>query len=333
MRIATRGSIMARAQTGEVIRQLGQANPLQKFDEVVFKTRGDVNNTTKLSKIGGKGDAFVGELREAIRRGELEAAMHSLKDMPGNEETPGLTLGAYLQRSLATDCLVLRDDRTEQDLIDSSKLSPLKIGTSSDRRRAYIAKLYPNCEVVHFRGSVIGDKPKESRLGKLDGRHMQSMDDGSSVGPVDALVLATSGLQRVNQGHRIAREYSLSEILPPVGQGIVVVECKSDDFDTLKTLSSIDHYETRQCALAERELLWVLNGHCNSPIAGLCLTNLGQLALQASVMNADTGEIISSAKSGPMSTPRELGRAVAFDLLAQGAGKIIEATRAHMGKA
>jgi hydroxymethylbilane synthase len=325
MRIATRGSPMARAQTAEVIRQLKATSPDVAHDEVLFETTGDRRNAARLSAIGGKGGAFVAELRQKIRDGDLDAAMHSLKDIPGNEETPGLTLGAFLRRDSAADCLVLRAGVTEEDLKRPSTRGRLKIGTSSARRRAFLTKLYPHCEVIHFRGSVTGSE--KSRLHKLDHQVAQQLEDGSEVGPADALVLAASGLHRLGLADRIAREYTFDEVLPAVGQGTVTVECRADDFANLRLLDAINHAETRQCSLAERELLWILNGHCNSPIAGVCTIEAGELVLRAAVMSVDGASTIGAQRSGPIEVPRELGRAVAFELLEKGARTLIEAAR------
>lgn len=325
MRIATRGSPMAVAQTEEVIRQLAAKRPDIAVEKILFKTRGDADNTSRLTTIGGKGGAFVGQLRDEIRAGRFDAAMHSLKDIPGNEETPGLVLGAYLRRDSVADCLVLREGVSEADLRLSTKRAPLKIGTSSARRRAFLSMLYPGCEVIHFRGAVIGSE--QSRLHKLDHRLPQRVANGPSVGPADALVLAASGLMRLGQGHRIAREYSFDEMLPAVGQGIVAVECRSDDFRLLEALASIDDYESRQCALAERELLWVLDGHCDSPIAGVCVVKSGGLELRAAVMGAGDGTFLTAQAAGRLDSPRTLGRTVALDLLARGARDVIESTR------
>ncbi|ODR99386.1 hypothetical protein AUC68_05285 [Methyloceanibacter methanicus] len=316
---------MALAQTEEVLRQLKLARPQGTFEKVLFDTKGDRDTTSKLVQQGGKGGAFVSEIRDAVRRKELHAAMHSLKDIPGNEETPDLTIGAYLQRDTAHDCLVLRADRSEADLSSSAATAPLTIGSTSVRRAAFLRHIYPGCETIHFRGSVVGSE--KSRLFKLDNQLPQETEDGGTVGPADALVLAASGLKRVNQDHRIERVFSTSEMLPAVGQGVVVVECRSDDYETLELLASVDHFETRQCALAERELLWILNGHCNSPIAGICEMDDGELRLRAAVMSLDGRKMIETEVSGEVALPRELGREAAFQLLGKGAGELIEASR------
>ncbi len=325
MKIGTRGSVMAIAQTEYVIRQLELSHSGVSFEKSIFETRGDRDTTAKLSRQGGKGGAFVAEIRDAVRSGELHAAMHSLKDIPGNEETPGLIIAAYLERRSASDCLVLRSDRTEAALYESKIENPLKIGTTSVRRAAFLKSIYPGCETIHYRGSVVGSD--KSRLHKLDNGLMQDTASGEAVGPADALVLASAGLERVGESSRIVREFSLDEMLPAIGQGIIVVECRSADPTTIKMLSAIDHFQTRCCALAEREVLWILNGHCNSPIAGHCIVKDGKLELAAAVMSLTGNTVLRSRAEGPLELPRELGRKVAAQLIADGANELIEETR------
>ena len=139
--------------------------------------------------------------------------------------------------------------------------------------------------------------------------------------------MARSGLERVGLASRIAHEFSVQEMLPAVGQGIVAVECAAHDFETRRILASIDDATAHACADAEREVLWVLNGHCNSPIAGFAQINGEQMSLTASVLDHAGSRIIEASCSGPADRPRELGRAVGLDLLAKGAAEIIERSR------
>jgi hydroxymethylbilane synthase len=139
--------------------------------------------------------------------------------------------------------------------------------------------------------------------------------------------MARSGLERVGLAGRIAYEFSAQEMLPAVGQGIVAVECAVRDFETRRILSSIDDATAHACADAEREVLWVLNGHCNSPIAGFAQVQSDQMSLTASVLDHAGQRIIEASRSGPANRPRELGRAVGLELLAKGAADIIELSR------
>jgi hydroxymethylbilane synthase len=255
-----------------------------------------------------------------VLKGELQAAMHSLKDMPGNEDTPQLVIGATLSRDPPGDVLVLPLGRSVDEL-RRARGKGFKIGTNAVRRAAYARRLFPDVEVIHFRGAA------DTRVRKLDSRQLQRLPEGGAVGPADALIMARSGLERVGLAHRIAYEFATAEMLPAVGQGIVAVECAAADWSTRELLAKIDDADAHACADAEREVLWVLNGHCNSPIAGFAEIKGGQMLLAASVLDLGGDTILEASRNGPASRPRELGRAVAFDLLAQGAAAIIERSR------
>jgi hydroxymethylbilane synthase len=320
MRIGTRKSTMALAQTDEIARRLSAAASDLDVEIVKFETVGDVDQTSKLLKHGGKGGAFVAEIRAAVRSGELHAAMHSLKDMPGNEDTPGLIIGATLTRDRPTDAIVLRAGVSIDD-IRRSRGKGFKIGTNAVRRAAYARRLFPDIEVIHFRGAA------DTRVRKLDQGEMQRLPGGGEVGPADALIMARSGLERVGLAGRIAYEFSPNEMLPAAGQGIVAVECAVSDWRTRRYFALIDDPAAHLCCDAEREVLWVLNGHCNSPIAAYSSIEGLQMTLTASVLDEAGDQFIEVSRSGPADRPRELGRAVGLELLDKGAASIISHTR------
>jgi hydroxymethylbilane synthase len=320
LRIGTRKTAMAMAQTEEVARLLRASASDLTVEIVKFETRGDQDQTSKLLRHGGKGGAFVAEIREAMRAGELQAAMHSLKDVPGNEETPGLVIGATLPRDAATDCLVLRPGLSLESF-RASRGNGFKIGTNAVRRAAYLRRLFPEVTVIHFRGAA------DTRIAKLDRGDKQRLPDGGEVGPADALVMARSGLERIGRASRIAYEFPIDEMLPAVGQGIVAVECAANDFATRARLAKIENAPSRLAAEAEREVLWILNGHCNSPIAGHAVLASGEMILRASVLDETGDRFIEASRTGAADRPRELGRAVGLELLDKGAAEIIARTR------
>ncbi|MDB5619528.1 hydroxymethylbilane synthase [Tardiphaga sp.] len=320
MRIGTRKSVMALAQTEEIARQLVAAASELDVEIVKFEPVGDRDQTSNLLTHGGKGGAFVGEIRDAVRAGRLHAAMHSLKDMPGNEDTPGLVIGATLMRDPPTDALVLRAGLTLEDL-KRTRGEGFKIGTNAVRRAAYIRRLFPAIEVIHYRGAA------DSRVRKLDSREMQRLPGGGEVGPADALIMARSGLERVGLADRIAYDFSPLEMLPAAGQGIVAVECAVNDWQTRRYLAMIDDAAAHLSCDAEREVLWVLNGHCNSPVAAYSTISGTQMAMTASVLDESGGHFIEVTRTGPADRPRELGRAVGLDLLDKGAGAVIDRSR------
>src|ERR1700749_4071740 len=290
LRIGTRKSAMALAQTEEIAR--------------------------RLKAHGGKGGAFVAQIREAVLAGQLHAAMHSLKDMPGNEDTPGLVIGATLSRDPPGDVLVLRQGLAFDEFKRAGGTG-FKVGTNAVRRAAYVRRLFPDVEVIHYRGAA------DTRVRKLDAGEKQKLPDGGAVGPADALIMARSGLERVGLADRIAHEFPVADMLPAVGQGIVAVECAARDFETLRILSAINDPTTRACADAEREVLWVLNGHGNSPIAGYADIKGAQMTLTASVLDHAGSRIIEASRSGPADRPRELARAVGLGVPRKGAADII----------
>jgi hydroxymethylbilane synthase len=320
MRIGTRKSTMALAQTQEIARRLAAAAPDIDVDIVTFETIGDTDQTSKLLMHGGKGGAFVAEIRAAILAGKLHAAMHSLKDMPGNEDTPGLVIGATLPRDPPGDALVLRAGVSLKDF-RRSRGKGFSIGTNAVRRAAYARRLFPEVQVIHYRGAA------DTRVRKLDNGELQRLPGGGEVGPADALIMARSGLERVGLAHRIAYDFLAHEMLPAVGQGIVAVECAAADWQTRKVLSRIDDPSAHLSCDAEREVLWVLNGHCNSPIAGYATIDGAQMTLTASVLDEAGGAFIEVTRAGPANRPRELGRAVGLELLDKGAAAIIARTR------
>ena len=320
MRIGTRKSAMALAQTEEIARRLTAADPSLDVEIVKFETSGDTDQTGKLLPHGGKGGAFVAEIRSAVISGQLQAAMHSLKDMPGNEDTPGLVIGATLARDPPGDVLVLRPGVSIDDL-RRTRGKGFKFGTNAVRRAAYVRRLFPACEVIHYRGAA------DTRIRKLDHLEKQLLSDGGAVGPADALIMARSGLERVGLADRIAYEFPIAEMLPAAGQGIVAVECAVSDWQTRQLLSLIDDAAARTSADAEREVLWVLNGHCNSPISAFSTIEGTQMSLTAAVLDLDGGIFIEASRAGPADRPRELGRAVGLELLDKGAAEIIERSR------
>ena len=311
---------MALAQTEEIARRLIAVAPDVEVEIVKFETTGDRDQTSKLLPHGGKGGAFVAEIRKAVIAGDLQAAMHSLKDMPGNEDSPGLVIGATPPRDPPGDVLVTRPG-VSIDAIRRARGKGFKIGTNAVRRAAYARRLFPEVEVIHYRGAA------DTRVRKLDNSEMQRLADGGAVGPADALIMARAGLERVGLASRIAYEFSIQEMLPAVGQGIVAVECAVNDWETRRILSRIDDPASHKSADAEREVLWVLNGHCNSPIAGFSTIQGTQMSLTASVLDEAGSLFIEASRSGPANRPRELGRAVGLELLDKGAAAIIERSR------
>ena len=311
---------MALAQAELVADLLRQAEPDLDVSLAQNDPRGDRDQISRLDRHGGKGGAFVAEIRADVLAGRSQCAMHSLKDMPGNEETPGLVIGAYLKRENPTDSLVLRPGLTLEEL-RRVEGEGLKLGTNSVRRGALVRNLFPRIEVIHFRGAA------DTRIDKLDHGKMPQQVDGSEVGPADAILLATAGMARIGMAERSDYRFSTDEMLPAVGQGIVAVECAETDWATRERLARLDDPAARACAQAEREMLWVLDGHCNSPMAGFATIDGEVMTLNAAVMSLDGETILTHEARGPSEYPRELGRNVGLAMIAKGAQSLIDDTR------
>jgi len=322
--IATRKSKMALAQTELVAALLQKAVPGLDVAQAQNEPRGDRDQTSRLDRHGGKGGAFVAEIRADVVEGKTQCAMHSLKDMPGNEETPGLVIGAYLTRDDPTDTLVLKPGLTMEDLRRDDGAG-FKLGTNSVRRAAFLKELFPKVEVIHFRGAA------DTRIHKLDNGIPQQLVDGGEVGPADGILLATSGMARVGIADRASHTFSVADMLPAVGQGIVAVECAEQDWQMREYLARIDDAKARACAEAEREVLWVLDGHCNSPIAAHATISGETMTMHAAVMTLDGVTILRHVASAEAAFPRELGRTVGLALMKQGADTIIADTRLPEG--
>ncbi len=318
--IATRKSKMALAQSNHIANLLREAVPGLVVDLAENAPRGDRDQVSRLDRHGGKGGAFVAEIRADVVSGRTQCAMHSLKDMPGNEEVPGLVIAAYLKREDPTDSLVLRPGLS-MDALQADGGRGYRVGTNSVRRAAFLRDLLPNIGVIHFRGTADG------RIRKLDDGEGQRMSNGTVTEPADAIILATSGLARVEMADRIDHTFSTSDMLPAVGQGIVAVECAETDWQVRDYLARIDDAGARARAEAEREVLWVLDGHCNSPIAAHAVIDGDAMRIEAAVMSLDGRTILRQSGEGEARYPRELGRRVALALRDAGADKLIAETR------
>lgn len=248
IRIGSRESKLAVVQTQLVMQELKRQQPQLSLELVTMKTTGDRILDRTLDQIGGKG-LFVKELDCALHNGDIDLAVHSLKDMP-MEESGELPIAAFFRREDPRDVLVLPQPETHT-------LS--WIGSSSMRRRLQLARLFPNAEVKSIRGNVL------TRLGKLD------------RGEVDALVLASAGLERLGLAHRIARYFSVQEMLPAAGQGILAVQSRRGEVAGL--LSGLDDPDSRTAALAERSFVRALDGGCSSPVAAYAQVHGTELQL------------------------------------------------------
>lgn len=298
LRLGTRRSPMAIAVAESAERLIKAVAPTIDVEICPHVSEGDrIKGDLKL--FGGKG-TFIKDLERRLLNGEIDCAIHALKDIPGDVAMhEDLMLVAFLPREDPRDALVLRNGLTENELYAQDLI---KIGTSAPRRQAAAKRLFPNCIVELSRGNV------NTRLNLLD------------AGAHDALILSGSGLGRVGFEHRVTRLFTQSEILPAVGQGILVIQIRREDFNRCSYLRAINNQDSENAAVAEREVLAQLRGNCHSAIAAHCSTlEGGGHQLIASVFDSASDDLLTATMELPPG-------AHDFALLgAQVAKKLIEA--------
>ncbi len=250
--IGSRGSTLALSQSNWVADRFREAHPDALVDIEVIKTQGDVVLDKPLTQFDDKG-LFTREIEDALLEGILDCAVHSLKDLPA-QMPDGLVLAAYPEREDARDALIVREHEGAGDPESGAKelLRALPdgatVGTSSLRRRAQLLRIRPDLNIADIRGNV------DTRLQKL------------ASGQYDAIVLAAAGLHRIGRGDAISAYFPYSMMLPAAGQGALAIQARSDDYETVRLLSALDHWATRTAVVAERTFLAALGGGCQTPI-------------------------------------------------------------------
>ncbi len=299
LRIATRKSPLAMWQAEFVKAELEKAHPGLAVELLPMSTKGDKILDVPLAKIGGKG-LFTKELEDRMIAGEADIAVHSMKDVP-MELPEGFALGAILERHEPTDAFVSNHYECFDDLPQGAVL-----GTSSLRRKAQLMAARPDLVVKDLRGNV------GTRLGKLD------------AGEYDAIVLATSGLKRLELDERIRHELQPETCLPAVSQGTLGIEYFEKDEDVLALIQVLNHRDTEIRTRAERAMNHRLEGGCQVPIGVYAELKGDDIYLRGLVGALDGSEIIRAEATGPQTDAETLGIGVAEDLLEQGAGAILK---------
>lgn len=238
LRLATRGSALALAQTEIATATIQQASPGTDTTIVEISTQGDQDRTTPLRVLGGQG-IFVGAVRDALLDGRADVAVHSLKDVP-TVPAPGLVIAAMLERADPRDIFVGHDGRRLAALPAGAR-----VGTSASRRVALLRALRPDIEVVDIRGNV------DTRIRKV------------VEGEYDGAILAAAGLSRLNRLDDASQIFEAEAFLPSPGQGVIALECRADDEATVSLLRSVDDAPTRAAATGERGVLTTLGTGCN----------------------------------------------------------------------
>lgn len=299
IRIATRRSPLALWQAEHVARRLEGLFPDIQTELVKMVTKGDKILDAPLAKVGGKG-LFVKELEQGMLNDEADIAVHSMKDVPVDFPA-GLHLAAILDREDPTDAFVSNHYTSLEQLPKTAK-----IGTSSLRRQCQIKELFPDAEILSLRGNV------NTRLSKLD------------VGDYDAIILASAGLIRLGMQARITQRLETSTSLPAIGQGAIGIECRENDSEMNELLKALHDEETACRISAERAMNARLNGGCQVPIAGFAELSGDKLIIRGLVGAPDGSLLYRAKQEGNKEEAIALGTAVADDLLAQGADKILQ---------
>ncbi len=294
--LGSRPSKLALWQTEHVLGLLQAAWPGLSCRVVTLVTEGDKKLERSLPEIGGKG-VFTAELEAALLSGEVDLAVHSLKDLPV-DESPGLCLGAVSQRADGRDVLVSASGKTLSQLPKGAR-----IGTSSLRRSAQLLAVRPDLTILPLRGNV------DTRLRKA----MQ--------GDYDAIVLAAAGVVRLGLAQYVTETLPFEVMLPAPGQGALAVQCRSGDIETQQLLAAIHDLPTFRAVTAERAFLATLGAGCSAPVAAYAVQQGSRLEMQGIIASIDGQSLVRVSGSG--ADPLVLGQGLARQALEQGAGKLL----------
>ncbi len=298
--IGTRGSKLALWQAEWVQSALIEAKPSLEVKLEIIKTKGDKILDTPLAKVGGKG-LFVKEIEEALLDGRVDLAVHSMKDMPA-QIPDGLIIGCVPEREIASDVLISAKGLKLSQLPDGAG-----IGTSSLRRSSQLLAVRPDLKIIPLRGNL------DTRLRKL-----VEFDE------LDAIVLAGAGVKRLGLEDRVTEVLDFSVMLPAVGQGALAIETRKGDSKIYELMKGIDHSTTKTEVLGERAFLNRLEGGCQVPIAAYGKITDDQYILTGLVSDLDGKQIYKKEMSSPINKAEATGVALAEELLAMGAGVVLD---------
>lgn len=292
VRLGTRSSALARWQTNRITQAIAALAPELVCEPVLLTTRGDQDRTTPIAALGEVG-VFTDALERALLAGEIDLAVHSLKDLP-IDERPGLTIAAVCLREDVRDVLVAAGGVTLAALPSGAR-----VGTSSLRRRAQLLAARPDIEAVAVRGNV-------------DTRVRRALD-----GDLHGVVLAAAGLHRLGMHDVIAEYFDTTSMVPAPGQGALAIQCRADD-PLLPLLQRLDEPATRAAVIAERTFLAALGGGCSAPVGAWAQVN-NELTLAGMVADSDGRQVIRVRESGSADAATQVGQRAAERAFAQGA--------------
>jgi hydroxymethylbilane synthase len=278
--------------------RLKKSRPGLEIETVIIKTRGDIMQDVSLARIGGKG-VFVKEIEEALLKGAVDAAVHSMKDMPA-ELPEGLVIGATPEREDPRDVLITKDRKKLEELPKGARL-----GTGSLRRGLQVRSLLPDIEIVPLRGNL------DTRIRKIDTENL------------DGVILAAAGLRRMGWVGRASQFLPVEIMLPAIGQGVLGIEIREDDGEVKDIMIVLQHPATWLESGAERAFLKRLGGGCQLPIAAYGKIEQRILKLRGLVGSPDGRFIIRDEMTGPPEEFASLGAMLADKILVQGGQAIL----------
>ena len=291
--IGARGSKLSLAYVEKVKELLLQENKELNEENINFKaikTSGDINQNIRLSEIGGK-NLFCKEIEEKLISNDIDIAVHSLKDME-SIENDNLVIGAYIKRNDFRDVIISKKIKDKEDL-----KGKIVIGSSSRRRELQLKKINQNISVVNIRGNI------DTRIKKLDKEKL------------DGIILAAAGVKSLNLNNKISISFEIEEVLPAVGQGVIAVQCKKNDEKVKSFLKNINDVETELCAKAERKMLQVIGGDCETAIGGLAVIDNKNLKLKAQLFSDSGSESFEHELTGKDIDAINIGKAMGEKLL------------------
>lgn len=311
--VGTRGSKLATWQTGWLIERLQEKQPDLKVETRIFTTQGDKIQDRPLQSVGEEG-FFVRELEEALLRGEIDLAIHSLKDLP-HRQPDGLAVPATPGRVDARDALISKNGLSLDQLPENAK-----IGTSSTRRASQLRAFREDFRILQLRGNV------DTRMRKLqEGIEI----DGEQY---DAIILAAAGLDRLSRGGEITQRLPFKVMLPAPGQGALAPECRADDRTVLGYLAQINEREAQTAVAAEKAFMAGLGGGCQTPVGCYAEVVFRKLVIRGFVGSVDGKRAIrvevTNDWEGSLQQAAELGKRLADEAIAQGAREILDEARA-----
>jgi len=291
--IGSRGSNLSLAYSRHVKGLLIKSNP--EFDDnsieiKIIKTSGDIFQNKKISDIGGKG-VFCKQIEDELLESKIDLAVHSLKDLP-TRMTEGLCVNAVVKRNDPRDAFLSNSDKSFMELSPQSK-----IGTSSFRRHAQLNLLRNDLEIVTMRGNI------DTRIKKLKNKEY------------DAIVLSLAGIQMLNLTNQVKEIFTVEQMLPAIGQGVIALQCRKDDKKTLNILKPINNKETYYCIQAERALLEAIGGDCDTAVGGLAKLSNDQIFLKSELFSNDGKKKFQFQNSGHFNEAKEIGYKVGKQLL------------------